>query len=406
MELQTALILLGVVALAVVFAVSWFRDRGRRIFHGKVPKVPPVGGSLVRSRDFFFGKPEKLDADEPTLGRLDEEFDEEFDSASVDAAEIAAEADTDLQRPGRPSPKVAPSQPPATQPPLVEEGEPMDAPDDEGSVRQLDYWVRISGDEPVERDQILSIYREHEYLLEHAHTIHGRAVPDGKWCDIEHQPESTSFTDLVMTLQLCDRGGPVTESELTRFNNLVFALAESLDRQFKFQGTVEEALAQAVRLDRFCQDNDVFAIINICGEGDRQFKGQEVLRAVEGSGMRYGDLKVFHGPDSANGEALYSLANMVKPGFFELDKMKEFSTPGLTMFMSVPRCASPADVFTRMAYVAGKISNQLGGVMLDQKKQMLDDASVKQIRRQVEEMGQDMTRKGMAPGSEEALRLF
>lgn len=387
MDLTTALIILGIVGLAVVFAVSLYRDRLLELVRNSRPKMGSLGGSLVRSRDFFLGRTAERSGEEPRLGRitdaeqLDIHFEPTFD---------ASDDDDPGQRDEVPAPVAAPN----------------DKPQAAGSVRQVDFWVRILGDEPVERDRILAVYREHEYLLEHPHSIHGRAVPSGKWCDLETQPESTNFTDVVMTLQLCDRTGPVDESELHRFTQLVLALSENLDRQFRLQGSVEQALEQAGRLERFCQEYDVFAIINICGEGERRFRGPEVLRAVEGSGMRYGDMKVFHGPDGAAGEPLFSLANMVKPGTFELDRIKEFTTPGLTMFMSVPRSQNPADVFSRMAYVARKIANQLGGVMLDQKKQPLTDASIKQIRRQVEDMGAAMADKGIGPGSEEALRLF
>lgn len=403
MDLHTALILLGVFALVVVLVVSFGKERIVGMISGKAGRMRSGGGGLVKSRDFFLGRDHGSRSSEPTLGRLDGESDfletgfNEISDVGDDVSE-AVDNFVDQSATSREEPRGS------HDPDSNERFPGADA--DEHSVRQIDYWVRIIGDEPVERDRILAIYREHEYLLEHAHTIHGRAVPSGQWCDMEGEPESTSFTDVVMTLQLCDRNGPVTESELTRFTNLVFAFSESLDRKFNFQGSVEEALAQAARLDRFCRENDVFAIINIRGEGDRQLRGPEVLRAVEGSGMRYGDMKVFHGPPSATGEALFSLANMVKPGIFELDRIKDFTTPGLTLFMSVPRCPNPADVFMRMAYVARKVANQLGGTMLDQKNQPLDDTSIKQIRRQVEELGESMDRKGIRPGSEEALRLF
>ena len=387
MDLTTALIILGIVVLAAVFAVSLYRDRLLELVRSSRPKMGSLGGSLVRSRDFFLGRTAERSGEEPRLGRITDA--EQLDIHFEPTFDASDEVDSGQHDDG-----------PVPAPP------PNDKPQAAGSVRQVDFWVRILGDEPVERDRILAIYREHEYLLEHPHSIHGRAVPSGKWCDLEAQPESANFTDVVMTLQLCDRTGPVDESELHRFTQLVLALSEDLDRQFRLQGSVEQALEQAGRLERFCREYDVFAIINISGEGERRFRGPEVLRAVEGSGMRYGDMKVFHGPDGAAGEPLFSLANMVKPGTFELDRIKEFTTPGLTMFMSVPRCQNPADVFSRMAYVARKIANQLGGVMLDQKKQPLTDASIKQIRRQVEDMGAAMADKGIAPGSEEALRLF
>ncbi len=387
------LVVVGVLVMAAAILVPMWLNR-----RGEDDDPPGALGGLIRSRDFFLGKGEQGPV-EPKLDRFD---DEELDVDPTDGFRFD-DNQRDIFEPA--------------QEPVAEAGN--DAPDaayfDEGDgeyrradddARQIDFWVRIPGSDPVSRDAVLAIYRQQEYMLEHPHGIHGRNSATGAWSNLEKEPESANFTDLVLTIQLCDRSGPVSESELTRFSNLVFTLAESLDRAFKFQGTVEEALEQAQRVHRFCQRNDVFAIINICGEGDRRFRGPEVLRAVEGCGMRYGDMKIFHGPESAGGEPLYSLANMVKPGVFDLEKIKEFSTPGLTMFMSVPRSGNPGEVFSKMAYTARKIANLLGGVLHDQGREPLDDNAIKQLRRQVDDMAAEMSEKGVRPGSEEALRLF
>lgn len=438
MTLQSAVILLGLAALVIVFAVSFWKDRFGGLLSWRRRGVPSVGG-LISPDEFVLRRGRLRGNREPTLDRLDEgaheppgfaergsirlddSLFEDLDAQDLDAPhqvtieeaqarrEAWEEARREVQHEEQQRAHAAHPEPETRED--VPQDDAGDSPgedpeEDHDSVRQLDYWVRIIGEDPVYRDHVLSIYRQHEYRLEHAHGIHGRLVPSGEWRDLEREPESSMFRNLVLTLQLADRDGAVTESEMTRFNNMVLELAEGLNRQFKFHGSVEEALAQARRVERFCLEYDVLAIINICGDGGRQFSGSEVLRAVEGSGMRYGKMKVFHGPDDSSGEPLYSVANMVKPGVFELDKMGDFSTPGLSMFMSVPRCPNPGDVFSRMAYVAGKITTHLGGVMLDQENNPLNERAIQRIRRQVQEIDRQMTEKGIRPGSEEALRLF
>ena len=53
------------------------------------------------------------------------------------------------------------------------------------------------------------------------------------------------------------------EIALTRFNNLAYYMSESLNRSLKFDMTIEEALPQAARLERFCQEFDLLAVIHI-----------------------------------------------------------------------------------------------------------------------------------------------
>ena len=42
---------------------------------------------------------------------------------------------------------------------------------------RIDYWARLSGDELVDRDSVLSLYREYEINLEHPRAVHGRSHP-------------------------------------------------------------------------------------------------------------------------------------------------------------------------------------------------------------------------------------
>ena len=403
MNLQSALILLGVVVLLLIFIGSFWKDRFGGLFSNRAGSRPSNGG-LISSKEFVLGNEEQTDEHasiEPTLNHIEEEFAEpapQFDGLLFDEEDDGV------------SPRQLSLGDALNRKNIVEEtntDEESDFPEESYvNVRQLDYWVKVIGDEPVSRDQILSIYRQQEYLLEHPHAIHARVASSGEWRDVETESSDEEFLDIVLSLQLADHNGAVGESEMTRFNNLAFMLSENFDRQFKFQSSAEDALDQAVRLEQFATEFDVLAIINICAEGDRQFRGPEVLRVIEGSGMRYGDLRVFHGPDSDDGEPLFSIANIVKPGVFDLENMQSFQTRGLTMYMNVPRCKKPGDVFARMSYVANKIATNLGGEMRDQNNNPLDDKSIQQIRKQVDDIGLNMADQGMQPGSYEALRLF
>jgi len=403
MNLQSSLILLGVVVILLIFVVSFWKDRFGGLFSNRSSNKRLGGGGLISSREFVLGSEEENTdrADiEPTLDRMDVELEEpapQFEGLLLD--------DDDGEGPRQLSLGDALHRRAVSQEETIEQED--DFPEESYSnVRQLDYWVKVVGDDPIPRDDILAIYRQQEYMLEHPHAIHGRLASSGEWSDIETEAEDEEFLDIVLSLQLADRNSAVNESEMTRFNNLAFMLSESFDRQFKFQSSSEDALDQASRLEQFSAEFDVLAIINICAEGDRQFRGPEVLRVVEGSGMRYGDLHVFHGPDGDDGEPLFSIANMVKPGVFDLEDMQNFQTRGLTMYMNVPRCKKPGDVFARMSYVANKIATNLGGEMRDQNNNALDDKSIQQIRKQVDEIGANMSAQGMQPGSYEALRLF
>ncbi len=124
---------------------------------------------------------------------------------------------------------------------------------------KIDYWVRLPGQTPVTRDLALSVFREHEINLSHPRAIHGRTEPGNAWLDLQDTPAGEIFTDLIISVQMADPDRSVDESELTRFNNLAYALAEALDRPLQFESSIEEALPEAARLERICHQFDLLA---------------------------------------------------------------------------------------------------------------------------------------------------
>jgi len=271
---------------------------------------------------------------------------------------------------------------------------------------RIDYWARLSGDELVDRDSVLSLYREYEINLEHPRAVHGRSHPGRVWLDLEQAGSDELFEDLVVSLQLADHSGPVEETELTRFNSLIFALAEGLHRRCQLDSSIEEALPHARRLDRFCKAYDMLAIVNIEPIGETSFSGKDVERVTQRSGMRLGDQNIFHYYDPRNGSSQFSLANQYQPGYFSHTDMIDGSFRGMTMFMSIPRCTEPSSSFREMLSVAEYLASELNGSLADPDSGRLSPAHLALIQRQVNGVGESMKRLGVTPGGEEALRLF
>jgi hypothetical protein len=242
--------------------------------------------------------------------------------------------------------------------------------------------------------------------MEYPHLIHGRSYPSNIWIDLEEASRVDRFTDLVVSVQMVDRRGPVTESELTRTNSLVYALAEELNRKFQFDMTVEEAIDQALRLEQFCQRHDVLVIVNLSAQEGSEFVGKDIEHIVEHSHMEIGPKGMFHLLDQNSGRSRFTMANRCEPYGFDLNTLKTFSTRGLTLFMSVPRVPNPVDVFEQMISVAQYTTSEFSGELRDPDGGLIDESGVEKIRQQLTVIGEEFYRVGIDPGSEEALRLF
>ena len=278
--------------------------------------------------------------------------------------------------------------------------------DDLGWPLKIDYWARVPGSEPVACHDVLSVYRRYELDLEHPHLIHGRSYPSNVWVDLEEASSADRFSDLVVSVQMVDRRGSITESELTRTNSLVYELAEELNRKFQFDMTVEEAVDQALRLDHFCQQHDVLVIVNIAAQEGSEFVGNDIKRIAERSRMQIGDMGMFHFLDPRTGHSRFAMANRFEPGSFDPSTLETFSTRGLTLFMSIPRVSDPITVYDEMIAVARYAASELSGEMRDPDGGEIGESGVKKIRQQVTDIGELFHRVGIVPGSEEALRLF
>lgn len=132
--------------------------------------------------------------------------------------------------------------------------------------------------------------------------------------------------------------------------------------------------------------SDVVVLHAMAPRGDT-FAGQQLLDAVLAQGLRYGARRIFHRHDSDDGSGpiLFSMANAVKPGDFELDRMDEFTTPGVSFLMILQDAEDPLATFNRMYDTATTISERLGGELKDETRSALTPQTVEHYRQRITE---------------------
>lgn len=135
-------------------------------------------------------------------------------------------------------------------------------------------------------------------------------------------------------------------------------------------------------------------IINVMMVNKQYFQGEALLDVLLQSGMRYGDMNIFHRytDTNGNGSILFSLANMVKPGDFNLDSMGEFQTPGVSLFMTLPIKADSLKAFDTMRQTAEAIANALNGELKDEDRNRMTHQTMEHCRQRI----QDYERKRLS----------
>jgi cell division protein ZipA len=123
-----------------------------------------------------------------------------------------------------------------------------------------------------------------------------------------------------------------------------------------------------------------FYQINIMAREGALIAGEDLLFILKKLGFRYGDMSIFHRHLEPNGQGdvLFSLANMVKPGTFDPARMAQFTSPGVSLFMELPHQGRAEAHFKLMLQAAEKISAELDTLLMDRQRNPLTEDRVEQ----------------------------
>lgn len=119
-------------------------------------------------------------------------------------------------------------------------------------------------------------------------------------------------------------------------------------------------------------DQRIVVLHVACRDG-QYFQGEEVHAALRNCKLQFGMQDVYHRITEENGvpESVFTVANMLKPGFLNPDEAAGLQTPGLTMFMILPGPVDGVGAFKDMMETANNLAQKLGGEVLDDTRVLL-----------------------------------
>jgi cell division protein ZipA len=115
------------------------------------------------------------------------------------------------------------------------------------------------------------------------------------------------------------------------------------------------------------------------------FGGSDIVVAAEKAGLRFGAMHIFHRLVEGRPEAgpVFSMANMVKPGYFDMGRIAELDTPGVTFFATLPGPVSALDAWEAMLPAAQRIAELLDGELLDEDRNALGRQRIAGLREEL-----------------------
>ena len=118
---------------------------------------------------------------------------------------------------------------------------------------------------------------------------------------------------------------------------------------------------------------------SLIAKADEGFNGIDLTNAFGIVGLEYGSLKIYERLD-ANRLVDFGVACMVEPGTFPDSNLDTFYCPGLVFFMQPGALDDAQTVFDDYIETIQLLAIELDGIILDQHRQPLTDATIQSLR--------------------------
>lgn len=130
--------------------------------------------------------------------------------------------------------------------------------------------------------------------------------------------------------------------------------------------------------------------------GAQRFAGGQLRQLLEAETLDYGKYDVFHRLH-ADGGIVFSVASMVEPGTFDLDKMVAMTYPGVTLFAQLPGPVPGIEAMNELVACGKRLQERLGGTLQDERGVPLTVHRIERLRQEVRDFES-------GPGRESAQR--
>jgi cell division protein ZipA len=133
---------------------------------------------------------------------------------------------------------------------------------------------------------------------------------------------------------------------------------------------------------RVSEQFDRIVSLYVAAKAGNKLRGQDIVVAAEKAGLTFGHMEVFHRLVDGKPELgpIFSVANIIKPGSFEMARIAEIETPAIAFFLTLPAPVPALDAWETMEPAAQRMADLLDGVVLDEERNALGRQRVQHIR--------------------------
>jgi cell division protein ZipA len=126
-------------------------------------------------------------------------------------------------------------------------------------------------------------------------------------------------------------------------------------------------------------------VLNVMAREGYGFAGDDLLQVLITCGLKFGEMNIFHQRIGADkkGPVLFSVANVLNPGTFDLNNMDNFTTLGVSFFLALPTVMNNLEAFEKMLSVAQQVKTDLDGELKDDNRNVMTSQTIEHYRQRV-----------------------
>jgi cell division protein ZipA len=160
---------------------------------------------------------------------------------------------------------------------------------------------------------------------------------------------------------------------------------EALQAELDLLDGASASRGQAALGRRESEEFDKIVTLYIAARAGEKLQGPDIVVAAEKAGLAYGHMNVFHRLVEGHPERgpVFSVANIMKPGSFDMATIQSMETPAIAFFLTLPAPVPALDAWETMLPTAQRMSELLDGVLLDESRNALGRQRIAHLREEL-----------------------
>ncbi len=150
---------------------------------------------------------------------------------------------------------------------------------------------------------------------------------------------------------------------------------------------------------RQTEEYEKIIMLYMAAKSGHSISGAELVLATEKVGLVFGHHNIYHrlAESSLSKEPVFSMANVMQPGYFDLSQIDSLQTPGVSFFMTLPGPLTAMQAWDTMLPIAERMAQLLDAVLLDSDRNALGRQRVLHIKEELRAFDREKDRQTIKP---------